>query len=74
MQKQPFFMDSCEKVKLNKKLTPLDSKIIILVSARRMGKHFSWQELPRISPFTLGESAGGLPKKYTWKMRNTQMT
>lgn len=57
-----------------KKLTPLDSKIIILVSAQRMGKHFSWQELPHISPFTLGESAGRLPKKYTWKVRNTQMT
>lgn len=34
----------CEKVKLNKKLTPFSSKIIIL-SAQRMWKHFSWQEL-----------------------------
>lgn len=62
----------CEKVKLNKKLTPFSSKIIIL-SAQRMWKHFSWQELHYI--YTWGTHRQDYKeKKDTWKVMSIQIT
>lgn len=61
----------CEKVKLNKKLTPFSSKIIIL-SAQRTWKHFSWQELHYI--YTWGTHRQDYKKKDTWKVMSIQIT